>query len=614
MNEPKPDALARRGDLAKLSEMFEGRFADLERRVSALEPAPETRPAPTPRPPVTTRPPEPRLTPPLLQVVIDGKGYAVTPSEFARGETERVVTYKHGSLDIIFIMERFERPSTTDKAPEYYNAVRTSLIMGLFRPFTPFAVFKSVQIEMFGWGRGLEQTHTIGSEGSPFFCDARRPFIRRILGELVLSDDTSDLDLISTYGYVEEDGELGLNAPEWVRERCEAGEASSMAGSKLLGPWRVGYAAVRGSGSLNGSHGGARLAPYDGGVNGWQGYCKEGLVWAEHDLVTTMMRSPIVMLNDEGKWWNPHEPYWPGRTVQHEPLPYRITTSDGSGNWTWLPLPADAPAYAHELREYRAHDHTHGRRGFGAAGLLAPYDALARWFLVQLAGDTIAWLDGGRSPLGLLQPIEQMLEAPGQFEGDSRGGRGWGHTMALMLEAQPYLPEHMRTLSDGSHVIDAIRTLTLKWASPENGWTHSTGKASFPDPVGGWGAIEDPVCACREIDLVGVNFLSYGLKDLHEAWVRSMAPENVGRGKWRSAPEHMEFRGDAGHWWSVEGRRYNAQPEYDLFRATGLTDAVVKRHGGIDALIETCRTFSPNELVLANMNPNIWMEYAAEKE
>jgi len=388
---------------------------------------------------------------------------------------------------------------------------------------------------------------------------------------------------------------------DWIPALCEQGRQQSINSALTIGPYRIGDPEVSGSGSLNGSEGGRRIAPFWGGEDGWQATCREGLRWMAEDWFYTLARSPIALLDRAGMWRNPHVPYWAGSTVAHEPDGYEIVDVPLDGSpWKWKPLNGWCP-YEAQLREYRAHDYTHYRRGYAAAAAVARHDIAARWFLTMLWGNLAAWLDGAPSDLSLLQHMPQMLATP-EHEGDSRGGRGWGHTLGCFLAVEDWLPEELEWPSWGGTWLKALLTLTEHWALPENGWTHATSKGAFPTPADGWGDLDSPITASRELDLVGVWYSQFELERLDAAWKRSLSPVYVDE-TWTSVGEHLETRA-VGHWTEVHSRGPNAQPQYDLFRGE------FGRWGGIDEVIEAANegTVSPNELLLDNLPRQEWQK------
>lgn len=411
---------------------------------------------------------------------------------------------------------------------------------------------------------------------------------------------------------------------EWIPAVCETGRARRAAEAKAVGPYLVGDPNVQGSSSLPGSHGGRRLAPYWGGEDGHQATCREGLRAMAEGWLFAAARSPVALLErGTGAWRNPRASYWPGSTIGHEPPGYAIAQLKPGGEAVFLPLDGWCP-YEAELRTYRPHDHTHYRRAFAEAAGVARHDVAARWFLAMLWGNLAAWLDGAPSTVGLLQWGPQLLEVPAH-QGDSRGGRGWGHTLGCFLAAEPWLPAELAGPSWGGTWREALARITEHWSRP-NGWVHATGREGFPLPqrwqltaggelvldaqgkpietatwkASGWAALDDPVAASRELDLVGVWLAPLGLAELDAAWRRSLAPVQRRDGTWLSVGEHLESR-DVAHWSAVDYRAPNAQPEYDLFRGE------FGRWGGIEGVIEAARLNpTPDELLLANLPRQVW--------
>lgn len=432
----------------------------------------------------------------------------------------------------------------------------------------------------------------VGIDAASQVFDPRRPWIfRRVVGP--------DAGTVRRCEHIE-------RAPvaQWLRGKARIGRINTEFDALHLGIWTLAMPEVRGSGSLNGSHGGRRLAPWDGGAEGWQTLCHEGLAWMTEEWPMQAMRCPVYLLTEEGRWYNPRAPYWPGATVAHEPPGYDIVQTFAGGDWEW---PGTAHDYLGQLRQYRAHDHTHYRRAFGAAAAVALYDLPAREFLCQLAGNVIAWLDGSGSPEGSLSALwnyQSMLVHAGEHEGSSFAGRGMAHAIGCLLEAAPYLGPEFQASFDARPWPPLMAEFVRHVTAP-NGWAHRAQKTDFPTPSGGWGSLVDPICAPREVDLLGATFIPLGLHTHHENWRASMAPIRTRKG-WKSAPEHMEFRADAEHWAEVAGRNYNAQPEYDLFRRD------FSRYGSVTSVVVASQSSSPNELLLANLSTSAWAGHVLE--
>lgn len=425
----------------------------------------------------------------------------------------------------------------------------------------------------------------------------------------------------------------GPTAP-WIPGLCEQGRAELEASLLELGPYRIASPKVRGSSSLNGSHGGWSISPWWGGADGWQATCREGLAWMGAEWMAQAMRSPIVLLEPGGfAWWNPVRAarearaaaqaagvpaaelppapgYWPGATVQHEPPGYEvaIVPTDGS-SWSFRPLDGWC-AYESTLREYRPHDHTHYRRLYAAASAVAEHDVAARWWLRQSWGQLAAWLDGAPSSVNLLAWLPQMLDGPAGV-GDSRGGRGWGQTLRCYLDAEPYLAAEpaLAAPSWGGTWRSALVALTARWAMPGNGWTHRTGKEGFPTPGGGWGALAaaPTIAAPRELFLVAANYGELGLEALLERARSSLRPLPGDGGAWIGTGEHVASSPTVKHW--ADGGAWRAPNAQTMYEAhVGL----FQRWGGLAGVLAAAEaeakssSRSPREHLLDNLPASTW--------
>jgi hypothetical protein len=311
--------------------------------------------------------------------------------------------------------------------------------------------------------------------------------------------------------------------PDWVGPLCVTGLQTDLAHANTVGLYTVWDSQVNGPSSLDGSHGGWKVAPWHFGAEGWQRGDRRGYVWAEASMFGTLDRSPLASYDPETlRPLNQHSPYWAGRA--NSPLPGLVP--DGN------PL----VPYLGNLEHYEAHGSSHGQRLWGAAAMLAPFDAWARVLLVeQYWHDCTLWLDGGNSPYGLLKPLAQVQsELPAQV-GWSGGGRGFAHVLRCFLYAEPYLSPAARgdagndyaplyRESDGAKWRPTLRNFLVHTTRP-NGILHYVGQGNnLPHGIGNddqAGLVPYPARA-REVDLQYPNLEAFGLGQLATACRNTM--------------------------------------------------------------------------------------------
>lgn len=213
--------------------------------------------------------------------------------------------------------------------------------------------------------------------------------------------------------------------------------------TETVGIYNLNDPQVIGSSSLNGSHGGYKVAPNHFGADGWQACSREGYMWAAIDMFSTFDRSPIGVFDPETLHpLNRHKPYWCGRANSSKPG--GIEAYEG-----FAPDPDTRCSYLPKLEQFEAHDYTHGRRGNGSADFLAAKDIVGRFLSVEWYwADYDRWLDGGTvKPYdngqfnGLLMPISQIIaqtKEAGRLgksfyiqpnSGWSQGGRGFANAL-----------------------------------------------------------------------------------------------------------------------------------------------------------------------------------------
>lgn len=349
---------------------------------------------------------------------------------------------------------------------------------------------------------------------------------------------------------------------EWINEKCRKGIDTFP--KEQVGPWELGHSATKKDSSLNGSHGGGAIGPFQGGPYCWTRNNPQAWKYKEIEMLSVACRSPIAKTNEYGDFIIDPAPGWPGRTWNHEKpgwqyvpklidddfnyiqhtdgelyltdnqsnilkKPVGITNSGKTiwekvkipNHWWWCP-------YEKELFKYRAIDHTHLHRETRAAAMIAKYDAFARWFLRACWNDIANWLgsEGGSNNKALYN-LAELLKSTPKHEGASWGGRGWAHVIRCYEYAQPwltssenYIPTSISSINSLGEFItwyDALKITTTHISTP-NGICHKKDGDNKPK-------MENiPSARGREVDLMGPNFLFLKLDHLFAAYKNHCAP------------------------------------------------------------------------------------------
>jgi len=395
-----------------------------------------------------------------------------------------------------------------------------------------------------------------------------------------------DADALESFAHVEPT----TGYPAWVAEVNAEGRATAelsfvppndkpnqvRAGARALGLYRLGDPSVKGASSLNGSHGGWKVAPWHMGPEGWQRATRDGYRWAEVGMFDTLDRSPLAVFDPVTLHpLNQHSPYWPGRV--------NVTIPGFAAD------PDPACSYLPELEKYEAHAYSHLWREICEAAMLAPRDVVARFLLVEVYWHDIAlWLDGGRSANNLLKPAAQVMEELPPNVGWSNAGRGLAHSVRAYISALPYFPAIARDdsggynpamLGDGSLWSDVIPELLIHVARP-NGVLHSMERDHKFSNVA-------PAARAREVDLMYPNFEALGLTELAAKCRETMAPING-----ISVAESFDPRGVK--WNAGEKATPNYYPQYDLIRSDSLYLLDLSK-----------RWLSPNEQLISMAPPSL---------
>jgi len=375
--------------------------------------------------------------------------------------------------------------------------------------------------------------------------------------------------------------------PDWAPEVCSQGLLQASAsfvegdpyktGAQRVGIYRIGTPGVKGSSSLNGSHGGWSVAPWHFGPEGWQRCSRDGYRWAEVDMFDTLDRSPLAIYSRKTLHpWNPHVPYWPGRANVELP--------------GYAPDPDPACPYLPELEKWEAHAYSHLHREIAAPAMLAPKDVFARILLVEVYWqDGALWLDGAESSNELLQTARQVIREWPAHKGWSVGGRGFAHTVKSLIYALPYFNArkrgstyrdyHPEQLTDGGLWTDVIVQLIKHVARP-NGIIMSW-KEEPSDPK------VAPAARAREVDLMYPNLVYLRLKGLEKACRETMAPHDGDSVSAAFEPTHR-------HWYEGDHTPPNYYQPYDWIRGDGL-----------ETFDPNKRWYSPFEQTLSMVPPRI---------
>tara|TARA_R110000782_G_scaffold102791_7_gene190230 strand:+ start:10827 stop:12482 length:1656 start_codon:yes stop_codon:yes gene_type:complete len=371
---------------------------------------------------------------------------------------------------------------------------------------------------------------------------------------------------------------------EWIENKCmDANENMTIAN---VGPWQIGFPQTQGNSSLDGSHGGEGVAPFQGGPNCWTKENSKAWVYKENEMLTVARRSPMVKTDVLGKPVIDPQVGWQGRTWGHEKDGWKYTPTlkegvppnhkqasngktyktDDQGQFLKQPLVLNGTTYQinvdipddwywcsfeEDLFNYRAIDHTHLHRETRAAAMLAGQDAFAVWFLRMCWNDSANWMGsdgGGTGQLRNLAECISTLEAPHQ--GAWFGGRGWAHIVRSFLYAEPYLTMEERKVPVSLHAMCEEHGVDKQWRSVikfatayianENGVCHRMDDGDYFPGMG-----DVPTARGREIDLMGPNFAALGLFELDKKWKAFCQPING-----MSLPESLEVSNDP-HWSDV---------------------------------------------------------------
>jgi hypothetical protein len=339
--------------------------------------------------------------------------------------------------------------------------------------------------------------------------------------------------------------------PVWAPGMCLQGlqQQTTPANAMQIGPYTIGDPGVKGSSSLDGSHGGWEVGPYHFTAEGWQRCSRHGYRWAESEFFNTLARSPLAAYDPETLLpVNKHQPYWSGRAS---------CTLDGFEED--LEAQAKVP-YLKKLQGYEAPADSHAHRMTGSAAMLAPKDVFARIVLVEhYWHDFTLWLDGGESGLSYFQPYWQVIRDHSPHQGWSRGGRGFAHAVGCFKMAHPYLLGSKRgTTGDAGLVAPgqtwwgALRDL-IRHVARLNGIVHSSGQdGKYPN-------VQKAVRS-REVDLLYPGMVFLGLDDLAEKVRHTMDSEG-----WEgTAPEAWD--GTMAHWSFGQQGGPSYYPPYDMIR------------------------------------------------
>lgn len=282
-----------------------------------------------------------------------------------------------------------------------------------------------------------------------------------------------------------------------------------------IGPYRLEDAAggfnIQGNSSFNSSEGGwGGVNPFWMGPQGWQRASRSGYKWAEQRMLGQASRYPTAYFDSDLEPTNPHEPYWCGRTDAHRLSGWPTEFGDG-----WCP-------YADLLTDHRAHNLTHGSRGFNPPAMLQPVgDQFAKWWLKEVAwNDVTCWLDGASGTGDAhFETLAEVLANYTHGQGWSDGGRQFAHAVRLF------------NYVNGEHGLGAGNRDTddEPWEDviPEF-ITEMTFATGVMHRAGTEGCVLSPSARSREVDLLGLEFETLGLTDLRDAWRIYMAPTPTG--------------------------------------------------------------------------------------
>jgi len=257
-----------------------------------------------------------------------------------------------------------------------------------------------------------------------------------------------DARAVRSWTYVED----ARRAPSWAAKQALEDTASERV---TVGPYRFFWS----NEDLGDSHGGQGIGPFHGGPDDWL-TCPEGRQNRELEFLLEFQR-PIWFLGPQRP-----QPYWMGRTEQHELEGYRDWEVD-----EWCP-------YAARLRRFKFHDHTHLSRGTAGAAALAQWDVVARECLLMVFEDFKMAHDlerpVEREDNHLLWPLWRKIEVAGGPASSSEGDRGLAHRLRLLRWCRPYaetepwasaMREWTRKLSDQYGVTSA--GTNPPWAASE---------------------------------------------------------------------------------------------------------------------------------------------------
>jgi len=291
----------------------------------------------------------------------------------------------------------------------------------------------------------------------------------------------------------------------WIDAKCEKGFVDEVNDSVQVGPYLIADGVrVKGSSSLNGSHGGWKVAPWHMGPEGWQRGSAFGYRWAEVAMRANIDRSPLAFFDPVTLMPKVvGSPYWNGRSgiflKGFEP-------DRGRGECSYLG----------ELEQYVAPAHSHLHRMHAPAAMLAPHDSFAQWLLVEIYWNDLKQHFGSDYIVdpkpweeGLLN-LDQRIEMTEAHVGDDYAGRGFGHSLNGFLYAAPYMGS-----DEFGDWKEEFKMLVRHFIRP-NGIMHNKGTdPSFGVPNS---------ARAREVDLCYQALLGLGLLDEAKRCRKTMSP------------------------------------------------------------------------------------------
>lgn len=360
--------------------------------------------------------------------------------------------------------------------------------------------------------------------------------------------------------------------PAFAESLCASSLSKASQHERILGPYTVADPVVKGTGSLNGSHAGWKIAPHRGGRDSWTGGCASGMALAERWMLGTICRSPIALHTVI------ETPYWLGRTIEHEPAGYKDQPD------SWCP-------YAQELYDYRPHDYTHMWRQVGDAAQMARVDQLGRYFLRASWFDCEQWM---YNPVGdededndLFWTIKKLTDTAVPGVGHHQAGRGLAHIVRCLYEAAPWLEPARAEVCRQD-----LAAFAAKVVVPQTGVCHASLGPDVYNLL-----MEPPISRAREVDLLGVSLPWLGLRGEHEALKRFMQKDRRG---W-SVAGAFEIRPGMRHWTSGVHSSPSYFVGYDALRGD------ISHYGGsVESLMEAASYNDVRENPLDWTDPEVW--------